>query len=76
MGLKSRQYEIIYRGIFASPFDYDMNMHKVRIAKLKELDGKPIDEEEQKAVERLKRLEDLGGIDKRFLSKEYSYQVK
>jgi len=60
-------YKRAYRGVFASPFDYDLNMSSVRLARLKEISGRQPTEEQRKAILRLERFEELGGINERYL---------
>ena len=63
-GSKKGRWEKVYRGVFISSFDYDiMGVSQVRLAKLRELNGKPPTEAQSRAISRLEELEELGGID-------------
>lgn len=67
MGFIARQYEKYYRGVFFSTLDYDLNMSKVRLARMRESCGEQPTEEQRGAVLRLDRLKELGGIDESYL---------
>jgi hypothetical protein len=62
MGILSRRYRVIYRGVFASPFDYDMACCDELVAKLNHLEGKPLTEGQKESIGRLEKLKSLGGI--------------
>jgi len=69
-------YERVYRGVFVSPLDYDLNMSNVTLARLRECHGREPTEEQRKAISRLERLEELGGIDESLLPERFSRQLK
>ena len=55
-------YKRAYRGVFVSPFDYDMALGKAELARVVLEYGGQITEEQKIAMERIDRLESLGGI--------------
>ncbi|MBI2043052.1 hypothetical protein HYT25_01550 [Candidatus Pacearchaeota archaeon] len=56
------RYEFTYRGVFVSPFDYDMTLGSAELARVVLKYGGQITEEQKIAMERIDRLESLGGI--------------
>ena len=57
-------HEQMYRGIFASPLDFDLAEIYARMADLKEKYGLQPSETQINARERIRKLEELGGIQK------------
>jgi len=56
------QYKHAYRGVFVSPFDYDMALGYAELARVVLKYGGQITEEQKIALRRIERLESLGGI--------------
>ena len=57
-------YEHTYRGVFASPFDYDMALYDSKLAKIVLKYGGQITEEQKIVLDGIDKLESLGGIQK------------
>ena len=76
MGLRTKQYAVTYKGVFTSPFDYDMDMCLVHLAGLMESARLQISEEQKGAISRFEELKRRGGIDVSCLPEEFSYQIE
>ena len=55
-------YEHKYQGVFVSPLDYDLTCSSASLGNLIQKYGGPITEEQKESMERINKLEQLGGI--------------
>lgn len=66
----------MYRGVFASPFEYDISLSYEKLTRVKEKAGIPLTDFDIQNIERLRKLDELGGVRKPLTQKEFESLLK